>query len=103
MMASRRNLRISVAIAASLGVHFAAATAMAPTGPKVEIEGGATAEIAALGSSFEDLLAGSSAAQPAEVMPTETAEPVTEPLAKPVKPDRSAKAQPMTSSTTMQR
>ena len=101
MMASRRNLRISIAIAASLGVHFAAATAMTPAGPKVEIEGGATAEIAALGSSFEDLLAGSSAAQPAEVSPAKTTEPVAEPLArpspdthKPAHTDQSAKAAP---------
>jgi protein TonB len=85
MMASRRNIRISFAILASLGVHFAAAMAMAPARPKVEIEGGATAEIAALGSSFEDLLAGSSVARPAEISPAQTAKPVVAPeTSKPV-------------------
>lgn len=85
MTASRRNLRISVAIFASLGVHFAAAMAMAPARPKVEIEGGATAEIAALGSSFEDLLSGSSVAQPAEISPAQTAKPAFTPeTSKPV-------------------
>ena len=93
-MASRRNLRISLAIAASLGVHFAAAMAMTPSGPKVEIEGGATADIAALGSSFEDLLAGTSAAQPAEVTSAKTAEPVAEPVTKPAQPDKTAEALP---------
>lgn len=74
-MRHRHTLRISVAIAASLGVHFAAAMVAAPSAPPVLVEGGATAEIAMLGSSFENLLRGSdqlTPAEPAPVKPVET-------------------------------
>lgn len=60
------KLRIPFALAASLGVHFAAAMVTTSPSPDVRQEGGATAEIAALGASFEDLVAGAHPARPAE-------------------------------------
>lgn len=72
-MIGRRMLPFLLACAASLGVHFAAAMVMVPPAAPVLVEGGATPEIAALGSSFEDLLQGSD-----RLLPTDagTIEPV---------------------------
>ncbi|GAB4354010.1 MAG: energy transducer TonB [Oricola sp.] len=78
-MRRRELLRIAVATVASLGVHFAAAMVAAPSAPPVLVEGGATAEIAMLGSSFEDLLQGSDRLQPVEPV---VAEPVEVELVK---------------------
>lgn len=84
-MRNHRALRISVAIVSSLGVHFAAAMVAAPSAPPVMVEGGATAEIAMLGSSFEDLLQGSDRLAPAEPAPAKPAE------TRPVDEDEAAK------------
>lgn len=99
-MKYRNSLRISVAIAVSLGVHFAAAMVAAPTAPPVLVEGGATAEIAMLGSSFEDLLQGSdrlapaepAPAKPVETQPVQNAEPARPLQAKAVRPDETEPA-----------
>ncbi|MFZ2100514.1 MAG: TonB family protein [Oricola sp.] len=80
----RQALKASVALVASLGVHFAAAMVATPSAPPALVEGDATAEIAALGSSFEDLLRGSDRLRPAQ------AEPVT-----PVAPARAEAARPV--------
>lgn len=71
-----RTLRVTVAVLASAGVHFAAAMVAAPPEPPVLVAGGATAEIAALGSNFEDLLEGSDVLQPAEALETDAVQPV---------------------------
>lgn len=94
-MKYRRTLRISVAVAASLGVHFAAAMVAAQSPPQVFVEGGATAEIATLGSSFEDLLQGSDRLAPAESAP---AKPVQAERARQIEvsePENAAPARPV--------
>lgn len=92
MITSRRALRVWVAVVASLGVHFAAAMAVAPSDPPALIQGGTTAEIAALGSGFEDLLQGSDRLQPAETSTVEPSPPsaeMTEPsLSEPIEATR---------------
>ena len=101
-----RKLHIPLALAASLGVHFA--VAMVTTSPSTDVrqEGGATAEIAALGASFEDLVAGAKPARPTEPdslaapapqasKPAETAQPTPPPARAGIAPALSATQSPV--------
>jgi len=94
-MRHRQTSRISVAVAASLGVHFAAAMVATPSAPPVLIEGGATAEIAMLGSSFENLLQGSDMLQPADPAPAKPVEAEPVKTAAPAEADRNEPAGPV--------
>ncbi|QKV20381.1 energy transducer TonB family protein [Oricola thermophila] len=85
-MKHRQFVRIAVAVAASLGIHFAAAMVATPSAPPVLVEGGETAQIAMLGSSFEDLLQGSDHVIPARPLPANRVEAEVAPSMKPVRP-----------------
>jgi protein TonB len=94
-----RKLRIPLALAASLGVHFVAAMVTTSPAPDVRQEGGATAEIAALGASFEDLMAGAHPALPAEpdshAAPTpQASKPVETPVARKSEPAETTQPTP---------
>ncbi|WP_223478151.1 TonB family protein [Oricola indica] len=94
-----RKLRIPLALAASLGVHFAAAMVTTSPAPDVRQEGGATAEIAALGASFEDLVAGAHPARPAELHShsapaPQASKPVEAPAARKSEPAETAQPTP---------
>ena len=85
MIARRRMVEISAAVALSLTTHYAIAVATADGDPPILIEGGAPAEIAALGNSFADFAAGYQAPEPVSEAPIEPVEPVeTEHVAEPL-------------------
>lgn len=98
MTRTRIGLRIVLALTASLGVHFAAAMVMTPAEQNIQIEGGVTTEIAAIGASFEDLLEGTFSPQPAAATPSAPVKPaVVEAAAVHPVPDAPAEAVPAAS------
>lgn len=69
----------AIVIGLSLAAHYGIALAVAPGEPPVLVEGGAPAQIAALGNSFEDLTEGveePAPAEPSESEPVETVEAI---------------------------
>jgi protein TonB len=85
---------VAASMALSAGLHLAALAVL--TGePPVRQEGGAPAEIAALGSSFADLAAGAiPAAAPSETAPSPRAKPAVRPGPAPSDPVRASRVTP---------
>lgn len=77
MISRRTRLEISAAIALSLAAHYALAVVAADGELPVLIEGGAPAQIAAVGNSFSDFAAGHDVPEPSTETPIEPIEPVT--------------------------